>query len=677
MKILFVCYEHLGGFSASNRQVLDMVRHMHELGHEVILQTAGLGKTSVHFPFVIDYIPLINIHVLRFPSYLLLSVFYLLRRFIFFRPDVVFFFEILMNPLPLALSRLFRRPFVTYINGIACEEMKLKGTSNAMIWLVEKMQKLYTVYADKVFAITDTVIDHLISCHGLGKEKTSILSSAVDTGQFRPVDKSACRMETGLPPETPVVGFCGSFLPWQGLDYLLFAAPFVIKEIPDVTFVLLGQGMMKREWEQQAHRLMIRDAVRFLDPVAINEVHKYINAFDVCVVFFKPLRENTGDPTKLYEYLACGRAVVTNRYPKYGGLVEAYNAGISVDAEKPEKLAEALITLLKDAGLRDSLAKNGREAVVKSFSWKRRAAEIEEHLMRMTGPKEKHGVKAAEARREEFYEKISKAREDFAQRVEESLSVEEERFYHIEFKDMKKKYLAEVLRTMDSPRRYRVADLGCGQAQDLAYIAGRRNVECFGLDLSLNQLLRGRRNDYHDSAFRAAQGDMARVPFKDGSFDYVLSSESIEHLPQQDASVRHIYRILRPGGIAALTTPNRYSYFNLFSMSCPRPVRKVVGRFLRGKPQDIDTSLYEEQQGVEHHEHVFSPGELRRMMESAGFTVTVIRGGMLAVPFPGLFNKLRFLYSVWLRIDSAVEKLPWSWFFKSNFIILAKKESRE
>jgi SAM-dependent methyltransferase len=56
-------------------------------------------------------------------------------------------------------------------------------------------------------------------------------------------------------------------------------------------------------------------------------------------------------------------------------------------------------------------------------------------------------------------------------------------------------------------------------------------------------------------AGRAEVEDITRLPYADGSFDCVLASEILEHVPPDDAAIAELVRILRPGGTLAVTVP--------------------------------------------------------------------------------------------------------------------------
>ncbi len=58
-----------------------------------------------------------------------------------------------------------------------------------------------------------------------------------------------------------------------------------------------------------------------------------------------------------------------------------------------------------------------------------------------------------------------------------------------------------------------------------------------------------------DAKARAEVGDALRLPYADNSFDVVLMSEILEHIPSDEAAIAEMVRILKPGGVGAVTVP--------------------------------------------------------------------------------------------------------------------------
>jgi len=109
----------------------------------------------------------------------------------------------------------------------------------------------------------------------------------------------------------------------------------------------------------------------------------------------------------------------------------------------------------------------------------------------------------------------------------------------------------------------RLLDLGCGAGRH-AFEAARRGAEVVALDADHGELQRVRATAaamadagqiQAPAGLAATTGDATRMPFGDGSFDLVIAAEVLEHIPADQGAVNEISRVLRPGGIAAVTVP--------------------------------------------------------------------------------------------------------------------------
>lgn len=114
-----------------------------------------------------------------------------------------------------------------------------------------------------------------------------------------------------------------------------------------------------------------------------------------------------------------------------------------------------------------------------------------------------------------------------------------------------------------------VLDLGCGFGRH-AFEAARRGADVVALDYSAAELkdvagtfaamrdagevLQG--PDGTDLLTGTANGDACALPFPDGTFDRVIASEVLEHVPDDQAALRELCRVLRPGGTLAATVPS-------------------------------------------------------------------------------------------------------------------------
>jgi SAM-dependent methyltransferase len=109
----------------------------------------------------------------------------------------------------------------------------------------------------------------------------------------------------------------------------------------------------------------------------------------------------------------------------------------------------------------------------------------------------------------------------------------------------------------------RLLDLGCGFGRH-AFEAARRGASVIALDAGPEEVaqVRGTFGAMVEAGELAAdhpasgvQGDALHLPFPDGTFDRVIASEVLEHIPDDVSAMRELARVLRPGGTMAVTVP--------------------------------------------------------------------------------------------------------------------------
>jgi SAM-dependent methyltransferase len=151
-----------------------------------------------------------------------------------------------------------------------------------------------------------------------------------------------------------------------------------------------------------------------------------------------------------------------------------------------------------------------------------------------------------------------------------------------------------------------VLDIGCGAGRH-AFELYRRGAHVVAADLDGNELgpvngmfaaMKSEEDIPSQAGARAVSADMTNMPFPDNSFDKVIASEILEHVPNDRQAMAEIARILRPGGVAAITVP---SWF----------------------PERICWALSEEyHSNPGGHIRIFTKKELAGKLTAAGLTVT-------------------------------------------------------
>jgi SAM-dependent methyltransferase len=109
----------------------------------------------------------------------------------------------------------------------------------------------------------------------------------------------------------------------------------------------------------------------------------------------------------------------------------------------------------------------------------------------------------------------------------------------------------------------RVLDLGCGEGRH-TFEAYRRGADVVSVDLDTGGLATTRQwcsairlagEAPATAATASVRGDLLALPFPDASFDRVIASEVLEHIPDDAGAMAELTRVLRPGGLAVVTVP--------------------------------------------------------------------------------------------------------------------------
>ena len=119
---------------------------------------------------------------------------------------------------------------------------------------------------------------------------------------------------------------------------------------------------------------------------------------------------------------------------------------------------------------------------------------------------------------------------------------------------------------LDLKRGDRVLDLGCGEGRHVHGLHMVGGLDVIGVDLDEPSLEKARSglatlpDRAEDDPFetRFETGNATALDFEDDSFDVLICSEVLEHLPDYDAALREIRRVLRPKGRLCITVPHAW-----------------------------------------------------------------------------------------------------------------------
>lgn len=311
----------------------------------------------------------------------LFSILYTMRLLIFENIDLFYAKSPLEGSITAILGFLFRIPLVYEVNGFIAEETEMKGENIIQVLFSSILERTAITCASHVICVTQWIKEILLE-KGIPSEKVTVVENGADAATFSFFENA--KKVLNMNPRTLYVGYVGTLKAWQGLDHILDAVPLILQKMPGIEVLIVGGGELKK-WLLHSIQERGLHNVTVLDEVSHKDVPLYMSVCDVCMLLKKPLSSGYS-PLKLYEYLACERPVVASRVHGFECL-EKEKAGILVDQENPQEVADAVVTLLKDENLRNAMGKRGRKFVLETHTWEKVAQEISAVCMKVSAQK--------------------------------------------------------------------------------------------------------------------------------------------------------------------------------------------------------------------------------------------------------------------------------------------------
>jgi glycosyltransferase involved in cell wall biosynthesis len=168
-----------------------------------------------------------------------------------------------------------------------------------------------------------------------------------------------------LPTHAPVVGTIGALVAQKAQHHLIDAAAIVTKEVPDVRFVILGEGELRPSLEEHIKHLHLTRHV-FLAGFR-PDVLELLKDFDVFAL--SSIQE--GLCTSLIDAMAASKPAVATAVGGVPEVIADGETGFLVPAKDDKALAERIVRLLKDQGLRQRMGEAGLARARQHFTVER------------------------------------------------------------------------------------------------------------------------------------------------------------------------------------------------------------------------------------------------------------------------------------------------------------------
>ncbi len=267
------------------------------------------------------------------------------------------------------VCKLRKLPFVLEVRDLwpsSAVQLEILG-SRWQIEIMSKMEKWLYDHSRRIAALTQGIKTDICR-RGWQRDKVVFIPCGIDSQQMYPDPASGDNIKRRFGwQDKRVVLYFGALGEANNLSVILRAAKR-LRYRQEILFVIVGDGMKRRSLENRRQTESLEN-VLILPPVAKQEARRFINAADLCLVTLRDIPLFDGAiPTKLLEYLACGKPVICGIRGEAERIVRSSKAGVAFEPNDDHRLAELIGALLADDARRLEMAAQGPAFIEKHFA---------------------------------------------------------------------------------------------------------------------------------------------------------------------------------------------------------------------------------------------------------------------------------------------------------------------
>ncbi len=228
-------------------------------------------------------------------------------------------------------------------------------------------------FTDRIIAVSDNTGKELLDFKIASEAKIKVIPLGLDLDQFAVCDKfrGELKAELGIPQEKIVLGIVARLVPVKGICYFLQAVKILKESRHDLCVLVVGDGELRNQLEEQTDELGIRDVVKFL---GYRKDLARVYA-DLDIVVLSSLNE--GLPVSIIEAMSSGKVVVSTSVGGVPNLISEGATGFLSPPKDPEALAKSLECAIMQKESWNVIGSKARLSAISRFHISRLISDID------------------------------------------------------------------------------------------------------------------------------------------------------------------------------------------------------------------------------------------------------------------------------------------------------------
>lgn len=227
-----------------------------------------------------------------------------------------------------------------------------------------RTERLLLEHSNLITTLSRSVAQQL-EFYQITTQEVLVLGNGVDAKLFCPSNRSK---------NNEMILYVGRLSYGKGLFDLIGAAKLVCKKYPHTLFVLCGQGPLKMRLQAEVRRLRLEKNIMFLGH--IEKRSRLVEVYQRATIFVFPSYYE-GLPTVLLEAMACELPIVATNIAANKEIIQQNVNGLLLRPSCPEKLSNAILTLIESPDIKRRFGRNNRIKVKAEYTWEKVADRVE------------------------------------------------------------------------------------------------------------------------------------------------------------------------------------------------------------------------------------------------------------------------------------------------------------
>ena len=263
------------------------------------------------------------------------------------------------------LKRRLKKPIVYGLQDIFPDSLVTAGMTkrDSLLWKVGRwVEDKGYAGADRIITISDDFLRNIME-KGVPAEKVKVIPNWINTESVYPVPREENILfdRYGLDRKDYYICYSGNLGHSQNLPLLVETAKKLQNEMPEVKFILFGEGAEKETLQTMVHTEQLSNMV-ILPFQPYEEISHVFSLGDVGLIISKPGIGNSSVPSKTWSIMAAERPVLASfdKESQLANLIDRLQIGVTAQAGDVDALIEAIRFLYKNRDKANAMGKGGR-----------------------------------------------------------------------------------------------------------------------------------------------------------------------------------------------------------------------------------------------------------------------------------------------------------------------------